>query len=197
MVYLVANQIDGIGTIDAQISIIETESNTALFTNTGLQYNIGLQRLALDLTQTPTLTIATVGGVDTSITSQVELGASGNTEVSISSTGLPAGTEVTLTVAGYVNVNVTVSDVLDADGLATMNINLPSGLSMLSAHVSQNVINVASLPDYLNEKITVARLEVNPGRQSALRFYTASGKAVPDGFVKKPWNHVDFGEFSS
>ena len=197
MVYLVANQIEGSGNTDAQLTIVETENNTSTFTKTGTQYNIGLQRLELDLTQSPTLTIATVGGVDTSITSQVELGAAGDTVVGISSTGLPAGTEVTLTVAGYVNINITVSDVLDADGLAIMTIKLPSGLSMLSAHVSQNVINVASLPEYLNEKIMIARLEATPGRKSSLKFYTETGKAVPDGFVKKPWDHVIFGDDNS
>ena len=197
MVYLVANQITGTGQTSTTLTIVETENNTSAFTKTGTQYNIGLQRLALDLTQSPTLTIATVGGVDTSITSQVELGSPGDTVVTVTSTGLPTGTEVTLTVAGYVNINVTVSGVLDVTGTATMSITLPSGLSLLSAHVSQNVTNIAMLPTFQNEKITVARLETNPGAKSVLRFYTASGKLVPDGLIKNPWEHVDFGKLDS
>lgn len=39
----------------------------------------------------------------------------------------------------------------------------------------------------------VAKLEASYGGASKLSFYTESGKRVPDGFVKNPWQYVDFG----
>ena len=195
MIHLIANAVDGSGSVNAIKTIIESNNGTTTLSSVfGLRYDYGLERLTLDLAQTPSLTIATVGGVDTSTTNQVELGASGSTTIAVSSSGIPEGAEVTLSVSGNLVARTTATGLLDANGDTSMVISIPSGISVITAYVSQSVTNVASLPSYLNEQITVARLEVTPGAKSALRFYTASGKPVPDGLVKDPWSHVSFNQ---
>jgi len=193
MIHLIANQISGTGEFHAKKTILESSTkNLSLAAFTGTRYDIGLQRLTLDIATIPTLSISAIGGVDTSTVNSISLGASGDTSVNVTSTGLPEGTEVTVVVSGTTRTNSKAASLLDASGNASVTVNVPGGVSMMVVYVSIPLTTVAAanLPDFNGEQISIAKLEASPGKKAELVFYTASGKAVPNGFVKNPWSVV-------
>ncbi|MFT5504613.1 MAG: hypothetical protein ACI8XC_002330 [Gammaproteobacteria bacterium] len=194
MIHIIANTISGGGNLKAAKTIVESGVHTSTFSITGLGYQMLLQRLSLDLLQTPTLSIATVGGVDMSSDDTVSLGTNGDTVIELTSTGLIEGTEVSVAVSGYTVSVVTGVATLAADGTASVTVAIASGVSLITAYVSQSLSIASLVPDYNNEKIMLARLETNPSGSSVLNFYTETGLRVPDDFLDNPWQYVDFGQ---
>jgi|GEM_PF-2679635 len=194
VVHFIANRVAGSGNVAAGYSIIETNDNQSQFNiETTDGSNFGLQRLSLNLTQAPTLTITSVGGIDTSNINAVQLGSSGLTSVTVMAEGLAATTEVKLVVnSEMTRYNAVETATLNTQGIATFSIEVGSGNSVMMAYVSALVTNTAALPQFEGEKIMSARLEAMPGVSAQVVFYTESGRRVPDGFITNPMQWVSF-----
>ena len=193
-VHLIANTINGEGTVNATYIILETLQYRGNYTSSGALNVISFQQLALGQAG-PTLAISSVGGNVVVAGEGLVLGSAGETQVTVTSTHLDAGTQVTLLANGAANVASTVTVTLDAQGTGTGTLTIPSGVSLISAYVSGFVEQTTSLQPYQGERIVTARLAAGLGEASSMTFYTESGREVPSE-VAQAWQlarHVRFG----
>ena len=134
VIHLIANTIDGTGDISATYSILETLNYSGSFTTRTSLNVISFQQLTL--TQGPTLAISSVDGKAVAVGEGLILDGSGDIQVVVTSSNLPAGTQVTLVATGESSSASRATITLDANGTATGTMSIISGLSLITAYVS-------------------------------------------------------------
>lgn len=190
MAYLIANIITGSG-IDHVVGdsrfIIEALNHSGLINNEV----VPLQQLTLNINQTvaPTIEITEIDGQVVTQGEDLILSTAGNVQVRIDTTGLEGDSEIVVRATGT-GVETITTAILQASGLAFANVDIAAGFNDISAYLTLPLIQVAALEPFEGEVIQFARLETTLNGKSQLRFYTKSGKRVPDGFIKDPWSKV-------
>ena len=176
MVHLIANTIDGTGSINSGYGVLETLNYIGGINSSVALSVISFQQLTLN--QGPTLAITSVEGQTITSGMGVTHENSGDILVAVTATKLPAGTQVTLVASGETRTSSTITITLDSNGSASGTVSIVSGVSLLTAYISGFVEPIASLR-FQEEKIVTTRLETIPGNRSRMVFFTESGRSVP------------------
>ncbi len=193
MFHLIANSIDGSGTINSSYAILETLDYLGTIGSNGALNVITFQQLALN--QGPTLAITSIDSQPVTPGVGVTLTHSGDIQVGVTATNLPAGTQVTLSANGESRTKSTTTITLDNNGGGSGTLSIVSGVSLVTAYISGFIAPTTANLSYHQEPIVTARLEATPGNHSTMTFYTQSGIPVPPQVARELnlAQHVRFG----
>ncbi len=169
---------------------LEGYTNTMNVTVTGVNPSLDIPR-GLSATGFPSLTITTIGGQTVPATPtgsfysvDVTLPSSAPSPVAVvvTATNIPAGTPVLLKAKPLTGAVTTVTTPGLSGGTATANLAMDLAQpNLVSAEATFTITSALDSPiKYAGEDVTTATVTAGLGGASQVRYYTASGKEVPE-----------------